>query len=99
MGDLNAVWAAQEGHYGMLNSGGVLEGALDLASPGVMPRGPVSLAQWGYGGQEEIYFGIYIDDVAALCFVPWRDFGTCSSRLLQTCRKGRLLLCRIGFTS
>ena len=53
----------------MLSSGGVLEGALHLDSPGVMPRGPVSLAQWGCGGQEETYFGIYIDDVAASCFL------------------------------
>ena len=99
MGDLNAVWAAQEGRSGMLNSGGVLEGALDLACPGAMPRGPVPHSPMGMRGQDEIEFGFYINDAAALCFVPWRVFGTCSNWLFKISEKGRLLLCRIGVTS
>ena len=51
-GDLNDVWAAQEGHFNLLDSGRVLKGALDVASPGTMPRGPVLMADWGYEDME-----------------------------------------------
>ena len=70
MGDLNAVWAAQEAHLSVMDTAGLnqIEGNVGDSR---FPRGPVSQQVWGFGQLEELLFGVFIDDMAAFVMVPW----------------------------
>jgi hypothetical protein len=70
MGDLNAVWAAQEAHLSVLDTAGLNQIGGNVGDSR-FPRGPVSQQVWGFGHLEELLFGVVIDDLAAFVMVPW----------------------------
>lgn len=70
MGDLNAVWAAQEAHLSVLDTVGLNQIGGNVGDSR-FPRGPVSQQVWGFGQLEELLFGVFIDDLAAFVMVPW----------------------------
>ena len=67
---------AQLAHAGLLAARDVSGGAGDLVDNELFPYGGIFFNSGGVDGlAEEIFFGVYIDDLCAISLIPWLRAG------------------------